>query len=85
MVAHFEGDDRPVTFQGRGIALGGIPVGLALDVPHDLNPTPETLIRLQAPISARFSPGESRSASSRIWAKGRRLVQVRQRSLEPKP
>ena len=42
MVAHFEGDDRPVTFQGRGIALGGIPVGLALDVPHDLNPTPET-------------------------------------------
>ena len=42
MVAHFEGDNRPVTFQGRGIALGGIPVGLALDVPHDLNPTPET-------------------------------------------
>ena len=42
MVAHFEGDDRPVTFQGRGIALGGTPVGLALDVPHDLSPTPST-------------------------------------------
>ena len=41
MVAHFEGDDRPVTFQGSGIALGGTPVGLALDVPHDLTPTPE--------------------------------------------
>ena len=42
MVAHFEGDDRPVTFQGNGIAMGGTPVGLALDVPHDLSPTPET-------------------------------------------
>jgi len=41
MVAHFAGDDRPVTFQGSGIALGGRSVGLALDVPHDLTPTPE--------------------------------------------
>lgn len=41
MVAHFVGDDRPVTFQGSGIALGGTPVGLALDVPHDMTPTPE--------------------------------------------
>jgi rod shape-determining protein MreC len=58
MVAHFEGDDRPVTFQGSGIALGGIPVGLALDVPHDLTPTPEkphTLI--SSDLSAIFPRG----------------------------
>jgi rod shape-determining protein MreC len=41
IVAHFEGDDRPVTFQGNGIAVGGTPLGVALDVPHDLAPTPE--------------------------------------------
>jgi rod shape-determining protein MreC len=41
IVAHFEGDDRPVTFQGNGIAVGGSPLGVALDVPHDLAPTPE--------------------------------------------
>jgi rod shape-determining protein MreC len=58
MVAHFEGDDRPVTFQGSGIALGGTPVGLALDVPHDLTPTPEkphTLI--SSDLSAIFPRG----------------------------
>lgn len=38
IVAHFQGDDRPVTFQGNGIAFGGQPYGLALDVPHDLEP-----------------------------------------------
>ena len=41
IVAHFDGDDRPVTFQGNGIAVGGSPLGVALDVPHDLAPTPE--------------------------------------------
>jgi rod shape-determining protein MreC len=46
IVAHFEGDDRPVTFQGNGIAPGGTPFGLALDVPHDLVPAPESPLAL---------------------------------------
>lgn len=46
IVAHFEGDDRPVTFQGNGIAVGGSPLGVALDVPHDLAPTPENPLTL---------------------------------------
>lgn len=58
MVAHFEGDDRPVTFQGSGIALGGTPIGLAFDVPHDLTPTsekPQTLI--SSDLSGIFPKG----------------------------
>lgn len=37
IVAHFQGDDRPVTFQGSGILLGGQPMGTVLDVPHDIS------------------------------------------------
>ena len=48
IVAHFEGDDRPVTFQGNGIAPGGTPFGVALDVPHDLEPTPENPLMLMS-------------------------------------
>uniref|UniRef100_UPI00389984B4 rod shape-determining protein MreC n=1 Tax=Candidatus Chordibacter forsetii TaxID=3381758 RepID=UPI00389984B4 len=36
IVAHFQGDDRPVTFQGDGILPGGKPIGVVLDVPHDI-------------------------------------------------
>lgn len=36
IVCHFEGDDRPVTFQGSGISAAGKPTGVVLDVPHDL-------------------------------------------------
>ena len=36
IVAHFKGDERPVTFQGSGVHLGGLPTGIVLDVPHDI-------------------------------------------------
>jgi len=36
IVAHFQGDDRPVTFQGNGVLPGGMPMGIVLDVPHDI-------------------------------------------------
>jgi len=36
IVAHFRGDNRPVTFQGNGILMGGQPVGSVWDVPHDI-------------------------------------------------
>ena len=36
IVAHFQGDKRPVTFQGTGVLLGGQPMGAVLDVPHDI-------------------------------------------------
>jgi len=36
IVAHFQGDDRPVTFQGDGILVGGQPLGNVWDVPHDI-------------------------------------------------
>ena len=35
-MAHFQGDDRPVTFQGNGILVGGQPLGNVWDVPHDI-------------------------------------------------
>jgi rod shape-determining protein MreC len=38
IVAHFENDTRPVTFQGNGIDLGGQPNGIVLDVPYDIVP-----------------------------------------------
>ena len=34
-MAHFQGDDRPVTFQGNGILVGGQPLGNVWDVPHE--------------------------------------------------
>jgi len=36
IVAHFQGDYRPVTFQGNGILVGGQPLGNVWDVPHDI-------------------------------------------------
>jgi rod shape-determining protein MreC len=36
IVAHFQGDDRPVTFQGAGVLPGGQPMGVVFDVPHDI-------------------------------------------------
>jgi rod shape-determining protein MreC len=36
IVAHFQGDDRPVTFQGSGVLPGGQPMGVVFDVPHDI-------------------------------------------------
>lgn len=46
IAAHFEGDDRPVTYQGGGIPMGGKPFGIVRNVPHDLSPTPEAPLRL---------------------------------------
>ena len=46
IAAHFEGDDRPVTYQGGGIPIGGKPFGIVRNVPHDLAPTPEAPLRL---------------------------------------
>lgn len=37
IIAHFEGDNRPITFQGNGIDFGGKPQGLVSDVPHDIS------------------------------------------------
>lgn len=36
IVAHFQGDERPVTFQGAGVLPGGQPMGVVFDVPHDI-------------------------------------------------
>jgi|TARA_B110000305_G_scaffold74545_1_gene83633 rod shape-determining protein MreC len=46
IVAHFAKDSRPVTFQGNGIDLGGEPHGLVMDVPYDMNPSPEVPLEL---------------------------------------
>lgn len=58
IVAQFKGDDRPVTFQGSGILPGGQPVGMALDVPHDLvasNAKP--LLLLTSELGGTFPQG----------------------------
>ena len=46
IVAHFEGDERPVTFQGNGIQIGGFPSGLVLDVPQDLTASKQKPLQL---------------------------------------
>ena len=46
VAAQFEGDDRPVTFQGGGIPTGGKPFGIVRDVPHDLAPSDGKPLRL---------------------------------------
>ena len=44
IVAHFRGDTRPVTFQGNGVRIGGQPMRIVLDVPHDINIKEDDLI-----------------------------------------
>lgn len=46
IVAHFSGDDRPVTFQGSGISTGGNPLGVVLDVPQDIEALPNKPLQL---------------------------------------
>lgn len=46
IAAQFEGDDRPVTFQGGGIPPGGKPFGIVRNVPHDLSPIKGKPLRL---------------------------------------
>lgn len=46
IVAHFEMDDRPVTYQGNGIDVGGQAHGLVLDVPHDIRTSKKNPLKL---------------------------------------
>jgi len=58
IVAHFDGDDRPVTFQGDGIALGGTPRGIVSDVPHDLIASEQApLILKSSSLSGNYPNG----------------------------
>lgn len=58
IAAHFEGDERPVTFQGGGIPPGGNPFGIVRNVPHDLSPTPEKPMNLlTSPLGETFPEG----------------------------
>ena len=58
IVAHFKGDDRPVTFQGSGILLGGRPMGVVLDVPHDIQiPNNSSLLLETSALGGTFPGG----------------------------
>lgn len=58
VAAHFEGDVRPVTFQGGGLPPGGKPFGIVRDVPHDVSPSPEAPLRLlTSPLGETFPEG----------------------------
>lgn len=46
IVAHFEKDDRPVTYQGNGINVGGQAHGLVMDVPHDIRTSKKNPLKL---------------------------------------
>lgn len=48
MVAHFEGDNRPVTYQGRENHGFGDPFGSAYNVPMDVDPNPTEPLRLSS-------------------------------------
>ena len=58
IAARFEGDDRPVTFQGNGIMPGGKAQGLVMDVPQDLHASKETPLTLTtSSLGANFPEG----------------------------
>ena len=58
IVAHFAGDPRPVTFQGNGIAFGGIPSGIVYDVPQDLSASKTNPLQLiTSPLGGTFPKG----------------------------
>lgn len=58
VVAHFDGDDRPVTFQGDGISVGGAPRGIVSDVPHDLIASEQApLILKSSSLSGNYPNG----------------------------
>jgi len=46
IVAHFEKDNRPVTYQGNGINVGGQAHGLVMDVPHDIQTSKKNPLKL---------------------------------------
>lgn len=46
IVAHFEKDNRPVTYQGNGINVGGHAHGLVMDVPHDIQTSKKNPLKL---------------------------------------
>jgi len=58
IVAHFSGDDRPVTFQGNGISQGGSPFGVVLDVPQDIVTLPNRpLLLITSSLNETFPQG----------------------------
>ena len=58
IVAHFAGDERPVTFQGNGISFGGIPSGIVYDVPQDLSASKtKPLPLITSPLGGTFPKG----------------------------
>ena len=60
VAAQFEGDDRPVTFQGGGIPPGGKPFGVVRNVPHDLSPIEgKPLSLLTSSLGGTFPAGIS--------------------------
>ena len=46
IVAHLEKDNRPVTYQGNGINVGGQAHGLVMDVPHDIQTSKKNPLKL---------------------------------------
>lgn len=46
IVAHFEKDNRPVTYQGNGINVGGQAHGLVMDIPHDIKTSKKNPLKL---------------------------------------
>ena len=46
MAAHFEGDERPIIYQGAGCASFGRPRGVVEEVPQDLNATAQKPLKL---------------------------------------
>ena len=58
IVAHFANDNRPVTFQGNGIDLGGQAHGLVMDVPHDIVPqNGKPLLLVTSSLGGNFPRG----------------------------
>ena len=58
IVANFSGDERPVTFQGNGIAIDGSPQGIVFDVPQDIVASEkEPLLLVTTSLGGTFPDG----------------------------
>lgn len=58
IVAHLKGDNRPITFRGSGISIGGISYGFISDVPQDvIVPKDNQLEIVSSALGGRFPKG----------------------------
>ena len=58
IVAHLEGDDRPITYRGNGVSLGRKNYGVITDIPQDVSIPMNGFIEVvSSPLGGTFPVG----------------------------